>query len=135
MLALVSLVGGGVLERFPSVRVAFLEANCSWVPWILWRMDDVLEPTTWAGLQHRDLKLKPSEYFRRQCYVSIEPDEEPASRVLDLIGHDNIVFSTDYPHLDSKFPKAVDYFLDQPMAAERKRQFLWDNCARFYGFA
>ena len=135
MLAGVSLIGGGVFERFPDLRVAFLEANCSWVPWMLWRMDDVLEPTTWAGLQHLDLKHRPSEYFERHCYVSIEPDEEPAKNVLDLIGLKNIVFSTDYPHLDSKFPKAVDYFLEQPIAPDEKRRFLWDNCAHFYGFS
>ncbi len=135
MLAGVSLIGGGVFERFPGLRVAFLEANCSWVPWMLWRMDDVLEPTTWAGLQHLDLKRKPSEYFERHCYVSIEPDEEPAKNVLSMIGQQNIVFSTDYPHLDSKFPKAVDYFLDQPIESDEKRRFLWDNCAHFYGFS
>jgi predicted TIM-barrel fold metal-dependent hydrolase len=64
--------------------------------------------------------------------VSIEPDEEPAKNVLDLIGQKNVVFSTDYPHLDSKFPRAIDYFLEQPITQDEKRRFLWDNCARFY---
>ena len=43
MMAAVSMIGGGVLERFPTLRVAFLEANCSWVPWLIWRMDDHFE--------------------------------------------------------------------------------------------
>jgi len=42
------------------------------------------------------------------------------------------VFSTDYPHTDSKYPAAVEGFLDLPIAEEAKRKILWDNCARFY---
>ncbi len=133
MLSMVSMIGGGVLERFPRLRVAFLEANCSWVPWLLWRLDETLEPGTWAGLQHPDLRLKPSAYFGRQCYVSVESDEEPALNALQLLGKENVVFSTDYPHLDSKYPHSVDRFLELPFNKATQRKLLWDNCARFYG--
>ena len=47
---------------------------------------------------------------------------------------DNIVFSTDYPHADSKYPQSVDRFLELPLSDDAKRKFLWDNCARLYGF-
>ncbi len=40
MLATVSFCGGGILERFPTLKAAFLEGNCSWAPWLLWRMDE-----------------------------------------------------------------------------------------------
>lgn len=43
MPATVSMIGGGVLERFPRLRVAFLEGNCSWVPWLLWRLNEHYE--------------------------------------------------------------------------------------------
>ena len=45
---------------------------------------------------------------------------------------DNVVFSTDYPHPDTKFPHAVEKFLELPLSDETKRKFLWDNCARLY---
>jgi predicted TIM-barrel fold metal-dependent hydrolase len=45
-----------------------------------------------------------------------------------------MVFSTDYPHLDVKYPHAVDSFLRLPFSDETKRKFLWDNCARMYNF-
>jgi predicted TIM-barrel fold metal-dependent hydrolase len=45
-------------------------------------------------------------------------------------GH--LVFSTDYPHIDSRYPEAVDAFLQLPISDDAKRQILWDNCARFY---
>ena len=46
---------------------------------------------------------------------------------------DEMVFSTDYPHGDSKYPEAVENFLKLPLPDDQKRKILWDNCARFYG--
>jgi predicted TIM-barrel fold metal-dependent hydrolase len=43
------------------------------------------------------------------------------------------VFSTDYPHGDSKYPHAVESFLKLSLSDDDKRKILWDNCARFYG--
>ena len=131
MLAAIGFCGSGLLERFPRLRVAFLEANCSWAPWLMWRLDEHHE---WRGYEHPDLKMPPSAYFKRQCFVSVEGDEAPAKYMEDAgYGH-TVVFSTDYPHPDSKYPHAVDGFLKQDFSMEAKRRFLWDNCARLYGF-
>lgn len=132
MLAVVDVAGGGVLERFPELTVAFLEGNCSWAPWLLWRLDEHYEMS--AAYDHPDLKMPPSEYFRRSCYLSVECDEEPAEIVARFGLEDNVVFSTDYPHADSKYPHAVERFLELPLPEQTKRKFLWDNCARLYGF-
>lgn len=131
MYASLCMIAGGVLERFPGLRVAFLEANCSWVPYWLWRLDEHYE--------HREkyvrakLPLAPSAYFKRHCWASIEADETTGKYVLDWLGDDNIVFSTDFPHEDSRFPRAVETFCLQPYPEESKRKILWDNCARLYG--
>ena len=130
MLALGAFCGGGVLERHPNLNVAFLEANCSWLPWLLWRLDEGYERE--ADVFVPDLKMAPSDYFRRQCIVSIEPDEIPAKYVIDHMGCDRMVFSTDYPHGDSRYPYAVDSFLELPISDDDKRKILWDNCAAFY---
>jgi predicted TIM-barrel fold metal-dependent hydrolase len=130
MLALGSFCGGGVLERHPKLNVAFLEANCSWLPWLLWRLDESYERE--ADVFVPELKMPPSEYFKRQCLVSVEPDEAPAKYVIDQIGSERIVFSTDYPHGDSKYPHAVETFLELPISDEDKRKILWDNCVSFY---
>ena len=82
-----------------------------------------------------ELKMAPSEYFKRQCFVSAECDEVPVKYVTKAIGDDRIVFSTDFPHGDSKFPRAVASFLELPIAEESKRKILWDNCAAYYGLA
>ncbi|MGH7887185.1 MAG: amidohydrolase family protein [Candidatus Binatia bacterium] len=70
----------------------------------------------------------------RQCWGAVECDEHVAKNIPDYGLEDNIVFSTDYPHLDMKYPHAVESFLKLPFSDQTKRKFLWDNCARLYGF-
>ena len=67
------LCGGGVLERFPDLKVALLEGNCSWAPWFLYRLDEHWEWTGWY--EAPELTMPPSEYFKRNCWVSVEADE------------------------------------------------------------
>ena len=83
------------------------------------------------ALKHR-LALKPSEYFQRQCWLSIECDEEPAKYAVDKFGGGNIVFSTDYPHGDSKYPESVNSFFKLPLPEDAQRKIMWDNCAALY---
>ena len=133
MLAVGSFCGGGVLERHPRLRVAFLEGNCGWLPFLLWRLDEHWEMfgDQWAP----ELKNPPSHYFKRQCYASVEADEEPVKYAIDFLGNDRLVFSTDFPHVDTKYPMAVERFLQLPIGEEDRRKILWDNCAAYYGIA
>jgi predicted TIM-barrel fold metal-dependent hydrolase len=131
MLAMVDIIGGGVCDRHPKLKVAFLECYCGWVSFLLHRMDNAMEkgrfPT--AG------KLKPSEYFKRQCWISTEHEKE-LPMIISLMGDDRIVFSTDYPHGDSDFPRAVEEFLDMDgVSKDSQKKILWDNCARLYDLA
>jgi len=130
MLAAIAFTAGGILERFPGLRVAFLEGDCSWLPWLLWRLDEKYE---WLGaVDAPELRQVPSEYFKRQCFVSVDCDEEPAKYLVDAGFEDNVVFSTDYPHNDSKFPHAVDAFMRMDLPESVREKWLWDNCARLY---
>jgi predicted TIM-barrel fold metal-dependent hydrolase len=131
MLALGAVVTGGVLSRFPRLRMAFLEGNCSWLPWWLWALDERWE--AWGDHELFQQDAKPSELFRRQCFVSVEPEEELAKHVVTELGDDNLVLSTDWPHDDSRYPHAIDGFLEMThLSPESKRKILWDNCARLY---
>jgi predicted TIM-barrel fold metal-dependent hydrolase len=134
MISAVSLIYGGVLERFPGLRVAFLEAGCGWVPFWLHRMDEHWDNSVQKDFgAARNLKMPPSEYFRRQCYVSADPEEYMLAQVIDLIGDDRIVFSTDYPHPDSPWPGAVDSFVALPGVSDQsKHKILWDNPHALY---
>ena len=131
MLALGSLLTGGVFARYPGLRAAFLEGSCSWVPWWLWVLDERVEK--FGDDERFALTMPPSEYFRRHCWVSVEPDEALAAQTFAALGDDNIVISSDWPHDDSAYPHAVDEFLAiEGVSAESKRKVLWDNCARLY---
>jgi len=132
MLAVGKFCAGGVLERFPKLRVAFLEGNCSWLPWLLYRLDERWDlRKEFAG---EPLSLKPSDYFLRQCFISVDVDEDLVRDVIRRIGNDNIVISTDYPHADSHWPNAIDSFMAvEDLSSDSRRKILWDNCARLYG--
>ena len=131
MTAIGDITWGGVCERFPNLRIAFLEGNCGWLPWLLWRLDERWE-LLGDGFAPQ-AKIKPSEYFKRQCWVSVDCEEESVKYAIDYLGKsDNIVFSTDFPHIDAQFPHSSDEFLKLPISDEDKRKILWDNCATFY---
>ena len=130
MYACLSMIAGGVCARFPALRVGFLEGNCSWVPFWLWRMGE-----HWESGPKDKTPEPPIFYFRRQCFVSVEADEEVASHAVGWLDGGNIVFSTDYPHTDSKFPNAVDTLLQRSFPEDAKRKILWDNSVRLYGLA
>jgi predicted TIM-barrel fold metal-dependent hydrolase len=131
MAVIVSFASGGVIQRFPNLRVGLLEGNCGWAPWLLNRLDEHWE---WTGAADApDLDRPPSEFFRSNCFVSVEADEGPVKYYVDWFGDDNVVFSTDYPHGDSKYPDSSKEFLELPIPDETKRKILWDNWCRLYG--
>ena len=123
---------GGVLARFPRLKVAFLEGNGSWLPFWLWRLDEHWENP--GRYELTAVRERPSEYFLRQGFVSLECDEQPAPHAVEICGPECFVFSTDYPHYDTKYPEATARFLTLPLHEKAKRTILWDNCVRLYGF-
>ena len=130
MTVAVSLTSGGVLERFPKLRVGLLEGNCGWAPWLFDRLDEHWE---WVGrYEVPELTKKPSEYFRANCFLAVEAEEGTVKHYVEWFGDDNLVFSTDYPHADSKYPRAVEAFFDLPLSDASKRKVLWDNWLRLY---
>ena len=105
MAAMLDIVAGGVLERHPDLRVAFLESGLGWLEYWLDRLDGHFE----SMHQHVPwMKRKPSELFREQCFISIESDEAHRLPRLKELGVDGCVFwGADYPHYDCTYPGAV----------------------------
>jgi uncharacterized protein len=127
--AIASMTTGGVLERHPKLRCAFLEETAGWRYWP-WRLDDQWEKFG-PGCEHH-LSVLPSEYFKRQCYIALDVDEEPAVDVVNNMGAEYFVVSSDYPHSDGAFPDAMKEFFGMPLNSEQRRKILWENCARLY---
>jgi uncharacterized protein len=89
------LLMGGVCERFPRLRLLFLEAGGGWIPTQLQRMDEQVKA---FPLEKRWLSLLPSEYFKRQCWAGFEPEEWNIAASAEWLGADRILWASDYPH-------------------------------------
>jgi predicted TIM-barrel fold metal-dependent hydrolase len=129
-----SLVMEGVFERFPQLRVVFIESGFAWVPPLGWRLDPL-----WARMRGEvpHVKRPPSEYIREHVWFSSQPMEEPEPRehlldAIEWLGWDKLVFATDYPHWDYDDPARA---LPLPISDERRRMFLVGNALRLYGQA
>lgn len=131
-LACMDFIVGGVLERHPNLRVAFLESGGTWVPHWLDRLDHQHETMGWIA---PSLKLKPSDYFKRQCWISFDPDETLLEASVMAIGDNRVMWGSDYPHFDCIPSGAVRELrrrvssLPEPAA----RGLLGANAAAFYG--
>jgi predicted TIM-barrel fold metal-dependent hydrolase len=132
MLACAQLIGTGVLERHPGLRVVFLEAGGGWVPYWMARLDH--QVPSYGGYAS-DLSMLPSEYFARQCWISFEIDEETLPTLAPFVGIDRIVWGSDYPHADSTFPGALQELTDtiKSMTDEEQVRILGANAAALYG--
>jgi predicted TIM-barrel fold metal-dependent hydrolase len=99
---LTSLVIEGIPERFPKLKFVFIEGGFGWVPAITWRMDK-----HWQRFRDEvpHVKRPPSEYVRERFWFTTQPIEEPDNArhlraVIEWIGIDRLLFSSDYPHWD-----------------------------------
>ncbi|HZT06156.1 MAG TPA: amidohydrolase family protein [Chloroflexota bacterium] len=128
MVAMTSLFQGHMLERYPHVRFGFFEAGgCGWVPYWTERLDDQI-----ATRSKQDTPA--SEYIRQgRLFFSCEPDERGLPDVVARIGDGCILYASDYPHGDTKWPNTVSALRAIPgleeSAAER---ILGDNAGHFY---
>jgi predicted TIM-barrel fold metal-dependent hydrolase len=132
MAAFTHMLSTGMFEKYPRLKCAVLEAGANWIAAWLDRMDhkyEVVGPYT-------PLKMKPSDYFKRQCLISADPDETMTAQVVEHIGDDYFIWASDYPHIDASFGvvKEIRERLSVlPMESQRK--VLGENALRFYRLA
>ncbi|MBM3925838.1 MAG: amidohydrolase [SAR202 cluster bacterium] len=125
---------GGLLDKYPTLRLLILESNSGWVPFWLNRLEKYCEGRQSVWFDEHPLKHTPQEYFLRQCAVAADADEPSIKYVVDYIGDNNIVFNTDYPHPDAPSTSApLKEMLEQPLSDDSKRKILWDNSVKIYG--
>src|SRR5438876_2480607 len=127
-----ALIGSGVMDRYPSLRIATLEAGHGWLPFWIKRLDEHAE-TIKAALP--ELQRRPTDYVTSGRYFqSIEiPEGAPLTNaVADLLGDDVLMYASDYPHGESHFPKSASIVLGWGMPEKRKKKLLWDNACRLY---
>ncbi|MEJ6486816.1 amidohydrolase family protein [Nostoc punctiforme UO1] len=137
MMAMLALIEGGVLERHPQLRVGFLESGCGWLIYWLWRLDEEFECHYWEVKDN--VKIKPSEYFKRQCFIGYELGEPGVKQVIEYVGADKLIFGSDYPHVHWGQKEGgtgcfdIKKVLQEQLPRETVKKILWDNPAHFYG--
>ena len=131
----VGLVYGGVAERFPSLRIGFMECGAGWAPYWMERMDEEWEKR--GSVEAPLCKEKPSSYvLDRPWYFAAEPDEGMLPYCIDRIGADRILFASDYPHWDGMFPNVVSTIRSrEDISVQAKEMILGGNANRFYGWS
>jgi predicted TIM-barrel fold metal-dependent hydrolase len=139
------LILGGVLERHPDLAFIFTEAGVGWIPGELADMDafaNSMRSSADSVTHHSaqslgDLTLQPSEYWQRQCYAGASFMHPAEARVRKGIGIDNIMWGSDYPHIEASFPysKAAIQFCLEGIPAAEAAAMLGGNAASVYGFS
>jgi uncharacterized protein len=122
------MMGAGVFERYPRLRVSFGESGAGWLGYALHRMDFEFED------RFRDLmKLKPSEYWRRQCKATFQFDPI-STKLIDDIGVETMMWGSDYPHTDGIWPESTKYIEEQfaGLSPEIVHKITCENAAKFY---
>jgi predicted TIM-barrel fold metal-dependent hydrolase len=127
---LAALMATNVFERFPKLRVAFGESGIGWLPYALDRMD-----FEWEDRFHDlGLKMKPSEYWRRQCRATFQFDRI-GTKLVDEMGAETLMWGSDYPHPDGIWPESAKYIEEQfaGLSPEVVHKITCENAAKFYG--
>jgi predicted TIM-barrel fold metal-dependent hydrolase len=132
------VISKGIADRYPNLRIAFVEAGCSWVPALVERIEEYSGfPGARAGIDFRrgyTGKHLPKEYIERgQIYFGFEVDEKLLPFAIEEFGDQCWVYGSDIPHGDRLYD-AVDVFIKRnDISEDSKRKLLVDNTARFYG--
>ncbi len=128
MAAATSLIMCGVCDRFPRLRIAFLESGGGWMAGWLDRMDRHFDD---VGMNDTRLSTRPSDIFRRQCFISFEPVEGSLKYLAEYLGSDSILWATDYPHADG-FPDAADMIKRMGLPPKTLANVLAGGAKRYY---
>ncbi|HMD45771.1 MAG TPA: amidohydrolase family protein [Acidimicrobiales bacterium] len=128
MTAMVVVTLAGIFERFPALRVGFLEAGCGWAPtWV----DRIEEHYELAGGDY--VGGDPKGVVNTRSWLTFETEEPGLASALELGWADNVMFASDYPHHDAVFPGAVKHVRERGLPAELEAKILGENALGFYG--
>lgn len=131
--AFTTLFQFGVFDRFPNLKIIVLESGAGWIGYWLDRMDGYVSTLLGRSVP---LKEKPSTYFRRQCWISCDPDERTVASLMELYGEDRFFWASDFPHPDH----TGDYIaeleeLAGSLSESARGKLLGDNVRHAYGIA
>ena len=125
-----AIISGGVLERYPDLKVAFGESGCGWIPYMLERMDFEWEDR----FTDLPMSMRPSDYWKRQCKATFQFDKV-GTKLIEEMGVETLMWGSDYPHGDGVWPESSRYIEEQfgHLPADTMRKITCENAGKFYG--
>jgi predicted TIM-barrel fold metal-dependent hydrolase len=126
-----AVIGGGIMDRYPNLRVGTLECGFGWLPFWGRRMD---EQYAYVG-STAELKMKPSEYLssgRYFCSVERHEGADMYDAVTRFLGDGVLMYASDYPHSECQFPETVSNFLAWDIKPEARAKLMSGNADRFF---
>jgi uncharacterized protein len=132
MIAMMHMIGEGVFDRFPRLRVGFMEGGAGWLPFWMERLDEHVEK---LAPQMPNLRRRPSEIIRsEQLVLTCESEETGLDRVLEAAGGGTVLYASDYCHWDCNFPDSVrDICEARDLTTAQKERILGLNAVQFFG--
>ncbi len=130
---MMSLIFSGACEKYPDLRFVMGECGAGWVPFALGRMDHIYDDAMYEKKFDQPFSLKPSEYWFRQGYTTFQ--EEPGvGQIAHLVGYDNLMWGSDYPHPDSVWPDSREVIQETLGNLEPAvvKQIVCDNTVKLY---
>jgi predicted TIM-barrel fold metal-dependent hydrolase len=134
------MIWAGVFERYPKLKCVVTEGSTIWVPELLELMDHRFSEHHFSaklGTGYRQhLKMKPSEYFRRNIRVGSSAMSRREAELRHEIGLETIMWGTDYPHPEGTWPLTRKIMVEtfHGLPEDEIAQMLGGNAAEFYGF-
>jgi predicted TIM-barrel fold metal-dependent hydrolase len=135
-MSLAQLIFGGVFERHPKLQAGSIEHELSWVIHFLDRLDyNYIQRPPTGGRRKFKEDMLPSDYFHRHVFLSFQ-DDALGVKLRDIIGVDNLLWGSDYPHPETTFPRSRQVLEDilVDCAEEEKAKIAGGNAARIYHF-
>ncbi len=130
LMAFTSLFQGGLFDRFPTLKLVVVETGAGWLPYWLDRMDSLFNKVGFTT----PMKMRPSEYFRRQCWIVLDPDESTAAHTVEFVGQDRFLWGSDYPHTEGDVGALRELKENiRSLSDEAKDRILGANAIELYG--
>lgn len=129
MMQMTSIVLRGVLDRFPKLRIAFMEAGCSWVPYWAGRMNEEWEKR--GKIEAPLCRQKPSEYIKSgRVYFHAEDYEPLIGPAAEYLSPKVIYYASDWPHWDHEYPENIDALSKRKDLSPEAKKWLFADTAR-----
>jgi predicted TIM-barrel fold metal-dependent hydrolase len=140
-LAFVAIVGHRLLDRYPDLKVAFLEFGAEWIFYMVSRMDHYLPLD--RGAHPFGLGMPNAGELPRACirdyvksgriFIAAEANDRMLHQLFELIGEEHVLFSSDFPHGEGRENAALEIVARADLTQQQKTKLLYDNTTRFFG--